>query len=61
MTIPQNFGFSFSIISVITGIPSLFAYGLVCAEFVFAIVSELSCTIDYWRARSDGVGLGCGW
>ncbi|KAH7886553.1 amino acid permease-domain-containing protein [Phlebopus sp. FC_14] len=39
LSLLQNFGVSFSIISVITGIPSLFLYGLVSAHYFAAGVS----------------------
>jgi hypothetical protein len=57
---PQNFGVSFSIISILTGIPPMFLFGLV------SIPQRISCSVllwiaDHWRASCYGVGLHRRW
>lgn len=56
----QNFGVSFSIISVITGIPSLFLFGLV--SFVHSLRGSRGSTYtEYWWTGCDGMGMDCSW
>lgn len=53
---------SFSIISIITGIPSLFSYGLVGFAICSILCLDSSLIIRFvivnWRASRHGMGLG---